>query len=154
MIVHGLIVLEEGIQEGQPVSFNEENIGYLADIVVDEKYRDEGLGISLMVYAVMQARALGFDRLYMRTLEDKSMSKGIALLVGFNQILDAIQIVPREMLDGSIKDMRDIFLEIDLRSLDKDKIEAAIQKALDKKQRKAKNQETKQSEAQTVDEER
>lgn len=154
MIVRGLIVLEEGIQEGQPVSFNEEKIAYLADIVVDENYRDEGLGISLMVYAVMQARALGFDRLYMRTLEDKSMSKGIALLVGFIQILDAIQIVPREMLDGTEKDTRNIFLEIDLRSLDKDKIEAAIQKALDKKQRKAKNQETKQSVAQTVDEER
>ncbi len=153
--VHGLIALEAGVQEGHPVKFSEENVGYLADIVVDEKFRDEGFGISLMVYAVMQAKALGFDRLYMRTLEEKSMSKGIALAVGFNQIPEAIQMVEREIIDGSKKDTRNIFLEKDLKNLNKGDIEAIIQKVVSKKQKaKAKKQETNNSVVQASEEER
>ena len=122
---------------------------------MDEKCRDEGFGISLMVYAVMQAKALGFDRLYMRTLEEKSMSKGIALAVGFNQIPEAIQMVEREIIDGSKKDTRNIFLEKDLKNLNKGDIEAIIQKVVSKKQKaKAKKQETNNSVVQASEEER
>lgn len=151
--VHGLIALEAGVQEGHPVKFSEENVGYLADVVVDEKFRNEGFGAALMVYAVMQAKSLGFDTLYMRTLEENSMSKGIALALGFNQIQGAIQIVEREIIDGSTKNMRDIFLEKDLKNLNKDDIEAAMQMVVSKKQRaKAKKQETNNSVVQASEE--
>ena len=115
----GLIALERGVKQDQPVSFEEEEIMYLADVAVLNEYRRNGLGNQLMLYGVMQAKLLGYKRLYMRTLEKGSMSYGIALKLGFKKIPNIVQGVERERTDGSIETMQNIFLEIDLSKLNR-----------------------------------
>lgn len=122
----GLIALERGVQEGHPVSFEEENVMYLADVAVLERYREKGLGTQLMLYGMMQSKQLEYDRLYMRTLQDESMSKPIALKVGFTQIPRLIQYVEKERVDGTVKRVPNIFLEIDLRNLNKDTLKQGL----------------------------
>ena len=122
----GLIALERGKKTGQPVNFEGEEVMYLADVAVLENYRRRGLGNQLMLYGVIQAKLLGYDKLYMRTLAKGSMSYGIAKSIGFTQIPNAFQNVKRERIDGSFESMRNIFLEIDLNSLDRDKLEQVI----------------------------
>lgn len=123
----GLIALERGAKKNQPVSFpEEEKIMYLADIAVLEERRRRGLGNQLMIYGVMQSKLLGYDRLYMRTLEKGSMSCSIAKKIGFEQIPNVYQDVERERVNGSIETMKNIFLEIDLRLLKKDILKQAI----------------------------
>lgn len=125
----GLIATTIGAEKEQPVSFEEdENIMYLADIAVLDEYRRTGLGTQLMIYGVMMAKSMGYSKMYMRTLEKgKSMSYGIANKVGFSQIPDIYQIVERERTDGTIQEAKNIFLDIDLRNLDKNKLKTAIQ---------------------------
>lgn len=115
----GLIALERGAKTNQPVSFQDDSVMYLADIAVLNEYRRKGLGNQLMLYGVMQSKALGYKRLYMRTLENGSMSYGIAMRIGFKQIPDAFQNVEKERVNGTVETMRNIFLEIDLDSLNK-----------------------------------
>lgn len=123
----GLIALERGIREGQPVNFQSENIMYLADIAVLNDYRRRGIGNQLMMYGVMQSKLLGYDTMYMRTLENGSMSYGIARKIGFRQIPGVFQNVERERVNGSIETMKNIFLEIDLKSLNRDDIIRGVQ---------------------------
>lgn len=124
----GLIALERGIKNDQPVKFAEdEKIIYLADVAVLSKYRRQGLGNQLMLYAVMQSKLLGYDRLYMRTLENGSMSYSIASKIGFKQIPNLTQGVERERIDGTVQTMQNIFLEIDLNSLDRETMSKIIQ---------------------------
>lgn len=122
----GLIALERGEKAGQPVDFNGKKVMYLADVAVLEKYRRRGLGNQLMVYGVMQSKLLGYEKIYMRTLAKGSMSYGIANKIGFRQIPNIYQDVNRERMDGSFESMRNIFLEIDLNSLDKNKLAQAL----------------------------
>lgn len=125
----GLVALEEGVKEDHPVKFyKEEKVMYLADIAVLDKYRRTGLGTQLMIYAQMQSKVLGFQRLYMRTLEpERSMSYGIATKIGFKQIPNAYQSVERERTDGAISSAQNVFLDIDLETLNKDDIYQSIQ---------------------------
>ena len=125
----GLIALERGRQEGQPVSFEGEKVMYLADVAVLGEYRRKGVGNQLMLYGVMQSKQLGYDRLYMRTLETGSMSYGIARRIGFQQIPGAQQGVERERVSGVSETMQNIFLEIDLRALKREDMKAGIQMA-------------------------
>ncbi len=125
----GLIALERGRQEGHPVSFEGEKVMYLADVAVLGEYRRKGVGNQLMLYGVMQSKQLGYDRLYMRTLETGSMSYGIAQRIGFQQILGAQQGVERERVSGVSETMQNIFLEIDLRALKREDMKAGIQMA-------------------------
>lgn len=125
----GLIALERGAKKDQPVSFAEERIMYLADVAVLEEYRRKGLGNQLMLYGVMQSKALGYDRLYMRTLERGSMSYGIAQRIGFRQIPGAVQEVEKERVNGKLEVMQNIFLEIDLNALTREDMQAGIQMA-------------------------
>lgn len=122
----GLIALERGIKADQPVSFQDENVMYLADVAVLDEYRRRGVGNQLMWYGVMKAKALGYGRMYMRTLENGSMSYGIALRVGFKPIPGASQAVEKERVDGKVESMQNIFLEIDLKSLNKDDLREGI----------------------------
>ena len=115
----GLVVIEKGARKDQPVNFNED-VMYLADIAVLDEYRRTGLGTQLMLYSVMQSKSLGYNKMYMRTLEPgKSMSYGIARKIGFNQIPNVYQDVERERIDGNVTSVRNIFLELDINLLDK-----------------------------------
>lgn len=122
----GMIALERGVKADQPVKFQNRNIMYLADVAVLNDYRRKGLGNQLMLYAVMQSKALGYEKLYMRTLERGSMSYGIALKIGFRQIPNLFQDVERERVNGKTEIMQNIFLEIDLKSLNKDNLKQGI----------------------------
>ncbi len=123
----GMIALERGVKENQPVNFLEEKVMYLADIAVLNNYRRKGLGNQLMLYGVMQSKALGYGKLYMRTLERGSMSYGIALKIGFKQIPNLFQNVEKERVNGQVETMQNIFLELDLNSLNKDTLKQGIQ---------------------------
>ncbi len=123
----GMIALERGVKENQPVNFLEEKVMYLADIAVLNNYRRKGLGNQLMLYGVMQSKALGYGKLYMRTLERGSMSYGIALKIGFKQIPNLFQNVEKERVNGRVETMQNIFLELDLNSLNKDTLKQGIQ---------------------------
>lgn len=123
----GMIALERDVKEDQPVNFLDENVMYLADVAVLNNYRRKGLGNQLMLYGVMQSKALGYGKLYMRTLERGSMSYGIALKIGFKQIPNLFQGVEKERVNGQIETMQNIFLEIDLNSLNKDTLKQGIE---------------------------
>lgn len=110
----GLIALEIGAKADQPVDFPDERVMYLADVAVLDEYRRNGLGNQLMLYGVLQSKALGFNRLYMRTLQEGSMSYGIATRIGFKEIPDVLQGVERERTNGTTETMQNIFLEINL----------------------------------------
>lgn len=122
----GLIALERGAKEDQPVNYQNEKVMYLADIAVLDNYRRKGLGNQLMLYGVMQSKVLGYDKMYMRTLEKGSMSYGIASKIGFKQIPNVLQEVERERTNGLIETMQNIFIEIDLNSLNKDNLKQGI----------------------------
>ncbi len=123
----GLIALERGVKSNQPVKFQDEDVMYLADVAVLDNYRRKGLGNQLMIYGVMQSKLLGYRKLYMRTLEEGSMSYGIALRIGFKQIPNTFQSVERERINGTIETMQNIFLEIDLENLNKDALKQGIE---------------------------
>ena len=123
----GLIALERGAKQNQPVKFKKDKIMYLADVAVLDEYRRKGLGNQLMLYGVMQSKILGYDTLYMRTLENGSMSYNIASRIGFKQIPDVFQPVERERMNGEVETMQNIFLEIDLNSLNRDTLKEAIE---------------------------
>jgi len=89
--VCGLIALERGRKESQPVKFETDKVMYLADVAVLDEYRRMGLGNQLMLYGVMRSKVLGYEKLYMRTLERGSMSYSIALKIGFKQIPNVFQ---------------------------------------------------------------
>lgn len=125
----GLIALERGAKEDQPVSYQNENIMYLADVAVLDQYRRKGLGNQLMLYSVMQSKLLGYNKLYMRTLERGSMSYGIALKIGFKQIPNLFQSVEKERTNGKVETMQNIFLEIDLDSLSKENLKQGMKLA-------------------------
>ncbi len=122
----GMIALERGVKTDQPVKFKEENIMYLADVAVLNDYRRKGLGNQLMLYGIMQSKVLGYEKLYMRTLERGSMSYSIALKLGFKQIPNLLQSVKRERVNGQVETMQNIFLEIDLNSLNRDNLKQVI----------------------------
>lgn len=125
----GMLALERGAKTDQPVEFQEENIMYLADVAVLNDYRRKGLGNQLMLYGVMQSKALGYEKLYMRTLERGSMSYSIALKIGFKQIPNVFQSVKKERVNGQVETMQNIFLEIDLNSLNRDNLKQGIKMA-------------------------
>lgn len=125
----GMIALERGVKADQPVNFQNENVIYLADVAVLNNYRKKGLGNQLMIYGVMQSKSLGYGKIYMRTLERGSMSYGIALRIGFKQIPNIFQGVERERVDGSTETMQNIFLELDLNSLNIDNLKQGIKMA-------------------------
>lgn len=132
----GIIALERGSKKDQPVSFQEDETMYLADIAVLDKYRKTGLGTQLMLFGVMQSKVLGYKRIYMRTLENGSMSYGIARKIGFVPIEGVSQEVKRERVDGSISTVRNIFLELDLENLDRNVIKRGIQEASFEREKK------------------
>lgn len=124
----GLIAILKGKRNGQPVDFDdEENLSYLADIAVLSEYRASGLGTKLLIDALFRAKESGFNKMYMRTLEKgKSMSYGIARKLGFEELDGVSQMVETENIRGERQVKKNIFLSIDLNSLDKNKIKSAL----------------------------
>lgn len=125
----GIIALEKGAKANQPVNFQNQKVMYLADVAVLNDYRRKGLGNQLMLYGVMQSKVLGYEKLYMRTLERGSMSYGIALRIGFKQIPNVFQDIEKERVNGKTETMQNIFLEIDLKSLNKNDLMQGIKMA-------------------------
>ena len=124
----GLLATTVGKKSEHTVDFLNEEVMYLSDIAVLDEYRRTGLGTQLMIYGIMAAYSMGYSRMYMRTLEKgKSMSYGIANKLGFSQIPNAYQIIERERTDGSIQGATNIFLDIDLRNLNKEKLKREIE---------------------------
>ncbi len=123
----GLVAVEIGARQNQPIEFEQsKKVMYLADVAVLDKYRRKGLGNQLMLYAIMQSKLLGYDELYMRTLQKGSMSANIAKRLGFKEIPNVIQTVERERVNGSIESMDNIFLKIDLKEITRDSMLQAI----------------------------
>lgn len=138
----GLVVVQQGVKEEQPVRFEpNKKIMYLADVAVLNSYRKQGLGNQLMLYAVMQSKALGYDRIYMRTLEKGSMSCNIAKRIGFRQISNVFQNVECERTDGSIQSMKNIFLDLDLNTLNKDCLKEVISSIMENEKNEIKQDE-------------
>ena len=132
----GIVALERDAKKEQPVNYQNEKVMYLADIAVLDDYRKKGLGTELMLYAIMKSKELGYEKLYMRTLEaQKSMSYGIARKVGFEQIPNLYQPVERERMDGSIATLQNIFLELDLNNLDKNALKESIENVVLKREK-------------------
>lgn len=123
----GMIALERGVKKNQPINFECQKVMYLADVAVLKEYRRKGLGNQLMIYGVMQSKVLGYEKLYMRTLERGSMSYGIASSIGFKQIPNLFQSVEKERINGKIETMRNIFLEIDLNCLNRNDLRKGIE---------------------------
>lgn len=126
--VCGLIALERGAKEKQPIKFESEKVIYLADVAVLDEYRRMGLGNQLMLYGVMKSKELGYDKLYMRTLQDGSMSLGIALRIGFKQIPNVVQNVEMERMNGKVESMKNIFLDFNLNSLNINNLKNGIER--------------------------
>ena len=123
----GLIAILRGKRESQPVEFDTDNIAYLADIAVLKEYRAAGLGSKLMIAGLFKAKEEGFDKMYMRTLvKGESMSYGIACKVGFEEIDGVYQMVETENVRGERQVKKNIFLDIDLKNLDKNKLKNVL----------------------------
>lgn len=123
----GLIAILKGKRKTQPVEFDTDNVAYLADIAVLREYRVAGLGSKLMVAGLFKAKEDGFDKMYMRTLvKGESMSYGIANRLGFEEIEGVSQMVETENVRGEKQVKKNIFLEIDLNNLDKDKLKCVL----------------------------
>ena len=125
----GIIAVTDGIKKGQPVNFGNKKDLYLSDVAVDPKFRKQGLGTRLMAYVIASGKLDQNDLIYMRTLKEGSMSASIARKLGF-KIIDGIeQDVTTESIYGTTQTKSNIFLEIDLASLDKETLSQILQMA-------------------------
>lgn len=135
----GIVAVERGVKKDHPVSFNngDDEVMYLAEVAVLDKYRKAGVGSQLMLYAVMESKLLGYKKMYMRTIGGgKSMSYNIANKIGFKQIPNVCQNVEKEKVDGNVTALPSIFLELDLNSLNRESIGQVIKNpSLDSKER-------------------
>ena len=112
----GLLVVENGIQEGHPIEFKTDSkIGYLAEVAVKQDNRQRGLGSLFFLTAIFKELEQKPEILYMRTLKDGSMSKSIAEKFGF-EMAGNIQKNETIGLDGKPQIREDIFLALDLKS--------------------------------------
>lgn len=127
----GLIAITRGQKNEHPVDYPGEKVMYLSDIAVLDEYRRTGLGSQLIIYGLMESYAMGYSKMYMRTLEKgKSMSYGIANKVGFTQIPGVYQMVDRTRLDGNVEQEKNIFLDIDLKNLNREQLQQEIAKSI------------------------
>ena len=118
----GIIAITYGAKKGQPVNYEGKDVVYLSDVAVDSSYRKQGLGTKLMAYVVAEGKLEGKNVIYMRTLKEGSMSASIAKKIGFTQIEGAYQEVETESIYGTKQVKNNMFLELDLDSLTKEKL--------------------------------
>ena len=82
-----------------------------------------------MAYVIASGKLDQNDLIYMRTLKEGSMSASIARKLGF-KIIDGIeQDVTTESIYGTTQTKSNIFLEIDLASLDREALSQILQMA-------------------------
>lgn len=109
----GLISILQHEPGKYPVHFpDDEKILYLSDVAVLEDYRYNGVGTELMKKVVRYAKKYEYDRIYMRTNKEGSMSKSIAMKLGFTVIEGVEQEVIRKRHDGTVAGDTRIFLEL------------------------------------------
>lgn len=84
--VVGILALQEGLQKG--IVFPTENVGYISDVAVLQKYRGKGYGTELMQFALDKFISEGKDLSYFRTGSVNSMSAPIGLKQGYELLLD------------------------------------------------------------------
>lgn len=118
----GIIAITYGAKKGQPVNYEGKEVVYLSDVAVDSEYRKQGLGTKLMAYVVAEGKIEGKNVIYMRTLKEGSMSASIAKKIGFTQIEGVYQEVETESIYGTKQIKNNMFLELDLDSLTREKL--------------------------------
>lgn len=118
----GIIAITYGAKKTQPVDFPGKKVIYLSDVAVDSRYRKQGLGTKLMSYIIAESKLNNNNLIYMRTLKEGSMSASIAKKLGFTQMEGIEQDVETESIYGYMQTKKNIFLQLDLDSLDRAKI--------------------------------
>lgn len=125
----GIIAVTYGAKETQPVRFDGKKVLYLSDVAVDSEFRKRGLGTRLMAYVIATGKQEKFNNIYMRTLKEGSMSASIAKKLGFSLIEGVEQDVTTESIYGTSQTKKNIFLQIDLDSLDRKGLKEILSKA-------------------------
>lgn len=75
-----------GTLHGLPPS---EGLGEVRDLVLEEKYRGQGLGTRLLKRCVEEAKALGYKRLYLETTPQMENAQKLFLRFGFRAVTQA-----------------------------------------------------------------
>lgn len=75
-----------GSLHGLPPS---EGAGELRDLVLDESYRGQGLGARLIKRCIEEARALGYERLYLETTPQMEKAQKLFIRFGFRPVTQA-----------------------------------------------------------------
>ena len=106
----------------------------MSDVAVDSEFRKRGLGTRLMAYIIATGKKEEFNTIYMRTLKEGSMSASIAKKLGFSIIDGVEQDVTTESIYGTTQTKRNIFLQIDLDTLNKKGLKEILNKAKNAKE--------------------
>jgi N-acetylglutamate synthase-like GNAT family acetyltransferase len=77
-----------GSLHGLPPS---EGLGEVRDLVLEEKYRGQGLGARLLKRCVDEGKALGYRRLYLETTPQMETAQKLFLRFGFRPVTQAQQ---------------------------------------------------------------
>lgn len=75
-----------GSLHGLPPS---EGVGELRDLVLDEAYRGRGLGARLIKRCIEEAKALGYQRLYLETTPQMEKAQKLFIRFGFRPVTQA-----------------------------------------------------------------
>lgn len=96
-----------------PVKYGKnERILYLSDVAVLSSYRKNGIGSNLIKRVIRYAKKFEYDRIYLRTNKVGSMSKSIAMKLGFTVMEGVEQEVMMERTGGKVEPDTRIFLEL------------------------------------------
>lgn len=108
----GIITIQPHKDGKYPVKFkNNEKVMYLSDVAVLPEYRKKGIAGDLFHHVIDHSKAMGYNKIYLRTNKVNSMSYGIAVKCGFTIIEGIEQDVERIRVDGTVQKDRRIFLE-------------------------------------------
>ena len=88
--IAGLLTLIDGAKDSHPVKFeNPEKVIYISDIATKEQYRGKGYAKDLVNYFMHFATKQDYyDEAYLRTNLEGSMSEGLFIPYGFQNMLD------------------------------------------------------------------
>lgn len=113
----GVVTFRPIIPNEHPVHYESNSkVVYLSDLIVLSNQRGQGIGSSLMRYALEVSKDEGFDIAYMRTLQKGlSMSYGLAVRIGFVPMVDVFQNVSQERVTSEREKIdKRIFLDVNL----------------------------------------
>jgi putative acetyltransferase len=97
-----------GPLKGLPLS---ERIGEIRDLVVELPYRSKGIGSRLLHRCISEAKAIGYNRLYLETTQNMIQARKLFLRTGFRPVTEKN---PNTMFTPSASDLPCYFLLEDL----------------------------------------